>query len=132
MLNIPEQLKIQRNKFVVFHIDEAYVTTAFFCQRHYTQVLINGPGLNNVNNITSTCMKVTKPVDKIVSEFIISLGYIKSFVTATSWTPKLRTNWLTYKYSVKQLSKAAVKFIYNQVENFTKKLNNILVLQHFF
>ena len=131
MLNIPEQFKIRRNKFVVFHIDEAYVTTVFFCQRHYTQVFINGPGLNNVNNITSTCMKVTKPVDKIVSEFIISLGYIKSFVTATSWTPKLRANWLTYKYSVKQLSKAAVKFIYNQTENFIKKLNNILVL-HFF
>ena len=92
MLNIPEQFKMQHNKFAVFHIDEAYVATTFFCQRHYAQVFISGPGLNNVNNIISTYMKVTKPVDKIVSEFIISLGYIKSFVIATSWTLKLRTN----------------------------------------
>ena len=39
------------NKFVVFAIDDV----AFVCQRYYTQNLINELGLNNFNNIISTC-----------------------------------------------------------------------------
>ena len=63
---ITEELKMLQNKFVVAPIDKASGNVTFVCQRHYVQVLINEIGQNNVNKIISACMKVIKPVDKIV------------------------------------------------------------------
>ena len=42
----------------------AICNSAFICQSHYAQVLINELG---VNNITSTYMKSSKPEEKVVS-----------------------------------------------------------------
>ena len=47
-----EQLKLLHHKFDVGTMD-----TAFVCQRHYAQVLINNLGLNNANNKASTSMR---------------------------------------------------------------------------
>lgn len=47
-----EQLKLLHNKFDVGTMD-----TAFVCQRHYAQVLINNLGLNNANTKASTSMR---------------------------------------------------------------------------
>ena len=63
---ITEELKMLQNKFAVAPIDKASGNVTFVGQRHYVQVLINEIGQNNVNKIISACMKVIKPVDKIV------------------------------------------------------------------
>ena len=41
---------------------------SFICQRHYAQILIHEPGLNNMIFIISTYMRAGKPVDKTVSD----------------------------------------------------------------
>lgn len=56
---VTEQLKLLHYKFDVGTMD-----TAFVCQRHYAQVLINEFGLNGFNGTP----KATEPVDKIVSD----------------------------------------------------------------
>lgn len=70
---ITKQIKRLRNKFVSLLIDRACGNFAFVCQSHYADFLINELVLNNLNNITSTFTKVTKPVDNIASENISSL-----------------------------------------------------------
>ena len=64
---VTEKLKLLHNQFVVVSIDHVSGNVAFFCQRHYAQVLINELGLSNVNAITTTFLKAIKPVEKIVS-----------------------------------------------------------------
>ena len=63
---ITEELKILHNKFVVL-INKASANFAFVYQIYYAQVLVNEPGLNKVDNIT-TYMKATKQEDKILSD----------------------------------------------------------------
>ena len=63
---ITEELKIIHNKFVVL-INKASANFAFVYQIYYAQVLVNEPGLNKVDNIT-TYMKATKQEDKILSD----------------------------------------------------------------
>lgn len=63
---ITEELKILHNKFVVL-INKASANFAFVYQIYYAQVLVNEPGLNNVDN-TTTYMKATKQEDKILSD----------------------------------------------------------------
>lgn len=63
---ITEELKIIHNKFVVL-INKASANFAFVYQIYYAQVLVNEPGLNNVDN-TTTYMKATKQEDRILSD----------------------------------------------------------------
>ena len=63
---ITEELKILHNKFVVL-INKASANFAFVYQIYYAQVLVNEPGLNNVDN-TTTYMKATKQEDRILSD----------------------------------------------------------------
>lgn len=48
---------------------------AFVCPMRYAQAQINEIGLNDVNSITSTYKKATKPVDEILGE---STQFLKS------------------------------------------------------
>ena len=64
---ITGELKILHNKFVVVLINKARANVAFVYQIYYARVLVNEPGLNNVDNIT-TYMKATKQEDKILSD----------------------------------------------------------------
>ena len=58
--------------------------------------MINELGLNNVNNVTSTDTKATKPVDKIVSEntsFLknelnLEVPEISKNLSNINWTPE--------------------------------------------
>ena len=98
-----------------------------FCQRHYAQAFISKLGLNNVNNVTSSYRKPTKPLDEIppktekISEktaflknkFNIDVTEINEKLPNIYWTPKLHKNptkaRLTVaaaKYSVKPVLKA--------------------------
>lgn len=52
--------------FFVDQIDKTSINIVFIWQRHDAHILINKLGLNNVRNISSTNMKATKQVDKIV------------------------------------------------------------------
>lgn len=65
---ITEELKMLYNKFTVVLIERTRGTVAFVYRNHCAQVLINVLGLNNVNIITSTCMKAIEPVDKNMSD----------------------------------------------------------------
>ena len=57
--------QLLHNKFFVAAIDKDSIIAAFFCQRHYAQVLINDLGVNNVKSIPPAFMKAIKPVEKI-------------------------------------------------------------------
>ena len=65
--------QLLHNKFVVSAIDKDSIFVAFFCQRHYAQVLINELGVNNVKSIPPACMKAIKPVEKILSDTVLFL-----------------------------------------------------------
>ena len=65
--------QLLHNKFIVSAIDKDSIIVAFFCQRHYAQVLINELGVNNVKSIPPACMKAIKPVEKILSDTVLFL-----------------------------------------------------------
>ena len=66
---ITEELKLLHDKSLVASVDNVSGNVAFVCKRRYAQIVINELGLNNVNTISSsTYMKATKPVAKIVSD----------------------------------------------------------------
>ena len=46
-------------------IDKANSKVAFFCQKHFPQVLNNELSLNNDNNINARYIKATNPVDTL-------------------------------------------------------------------
>ena len=56
--------------FFVAQIDKTSINVAFVCHRHDSHALMNELGLNNIRNITSTYMKPTKQVDKVVLDQI--------------------------------------------------------------
>ena len=104
--------------------------------------------LSNVSNITSTCTKATKTVDKIVPEntsflkdkFNLEVTDINEKLPNICWTPKLprsptkaRFIIAAPKFSVKPLSKpvpAALKLLRNQIKYCNFKINTTLVLKH--
>ena len=65
--------QLLHNKFFVAAIDKDSIIVAFFCQRHYAQVLINDLGVNNVKSIPPAFMKAIKPVEKILSDTALFL-----------------------------------------------------------
>ena len=68
---ITEEFKMLHKKCC--HYIQATGHAAFGCQRHYAQVLITEFDLDNVNSITPTFTKATKPVRKIVPKNTSSL-----------------------------------------------------------
>ena len=56
--------------FFVAQIDKTSINVAFVCHRHDSHALMNELGLNNIRYITSTYMKATKQVDKVVLDQI--------------------------------------------------------------
>ena len=90
------------NKFLVIPFDEASGNVAIVCQRHYAQVLIIELGENNVNNVTSTYTKETKPVGKIVSENA-------SFLKHNFNLEVTETNQKTFQYKLLNLHKNPTK-----------------------
>ena len=48
-------------------MDKSSENVFFVYQKHHAHVQVNERGLNNVNKITSTYTKATKPIDKIVT-----------------------------------------------------------------
>ena len=137
--NIIKDLQTLHNKFVIVPIDKASGNVAFICQRHYANVLIKELGLENTDNTSPTYMKVSKPINNIVSanktflknKFNLEVSECNHRLPNIYWTPKLHKNPSKARFiiaapkcSVKPLSKAvtaALKLMYKQVENYNYK-----------